>query len=177
MFYFYYGGRLKLSYGPVLQVLPGVAGTAVVVSSCLTTTPSGYCFTDLLLVLPVLLRPSQAVRRPGTAVRVSPKGINCAFLNVGGNSFFSPHAKKYSRASRENQIPRFPGFLEGLGTRPSAVAGLRHGPLGMPGVAWPYRPHRWADPVGRPVVGPRDEELSITTVGSGRSACNVDLQK
>ena len=29
----------------------GVAGTAVVVSSCLTTTPSGYCSTDLLLVL------------------------------------------------------------------------------------------------------------------------------
>ena len=65
-----------------------------------------------------------------------PKGSNCSFLKLRVIRSSHPHAKKYSSASRENQILKFPGFLEGLGTRPSEVAGLRDGPLGMPGVAW-----------------------------------------
>jgi hypothetical protein len=177
----------------------------VVVSSCLTTTPSGYCFTDLLLVLPVLLRPSQAVRRPGTAVLLllpgllvllyccgrlklsddhalrlllycggrlklsdgrvllvllycwyfitavavsscptagyccagfPPKGSNCSFLNLGVIRSSPPHAKKYSRATRENQIFKFPGFWRGWA--PSQARSLAYGmvPSGCPRVAW-----------------------------------------
>jgi hypothetical protein len=90
--------------------------------------------TALLLVLPVLLRPSQAVQRPGTAVRVSRKRKQLQLPQSGGKSFFSPHDKNYKAASWENQILKFSwGGLAGVDTKLSELGGVarRRGCLGV----------------------------------------------
>jgi hypothetical protein len=159
----YCRGRLKLSDDRVLLLLlycrgcwycctAGVAGialllwsshavrrprppaTAVLLWSSQAVRRPRPPGTALLLVLPVLLRPSQAVQRPGTAVRVSRKRKQLQLPQSGGKSFFSPHDKNYKAASWENQILKFSwGGLAGVDTKLSELGGVarRRGCLGV----------------------------------------------
>ena len=108
----------------------GYCFTAVVVSSCPTTTPSGYCFTARVALL---LWPSQAVRRPGTAVRVSPKRKQLHLPKSGEVNRPSPRMPKNIVVLPEKiKSSNLPGSAGRVGRQATEIAGIQHGPVGLP---------------------------------------------